>query len=160
MSDLDRSIAQAYERSEVAAEAGRRLLNVRGVGSSEDGLVTAVVSGAGELLDLRIAPAAMRLGPGRLGEAIVAAARHASDDARQRGYTLLALAVGDEATAEVERFDGPVPARAMGWDTVSAAGTRPRTSPRTSSHTPSHTGAIGSDDDIFSFDASIFRSDR
>jgi DNA-binding protein YbaB len=152
MSDLDRSIAQAYERSEAAAEAERRLLNVRGVGRSEDGLVTAVVSGAGELLDLRIAPAAMRLSPGRLGQAIVAAARHAGDDARQRGYTLLALAIGDEATAEVERLDGPVPARAMGWDTVCAADARP--------HTPSHIGAIGSDDDAFSFDASTFGSDR
>jgi hypothetical protein len=95
------------------------------------------VSGAGELLDLHIEPAAMDLRPDDLGQAIVTAAWYASADARQRAYTLLALALGDEAAAEVERLDGPVPARMMGWDTVS---TQP---------SPEATG-----------DTSIFRPDR
>ena len=166
--DLDASIAQAYERGAAATAVQRRLAEVRGTGATEGNLVTAVVSGSGELVDLRITAEALRLGPGKLGEAIVAAAGFASEDARQRGYTLLALALGDEAAAEVERLDRPTPVRARGWDTAAA----PEANRPDASHAEaSSTGAsrsverdadadTESDDDVFSFDASIFRSDR
>lgn len=166
----DAAITGAYERGAAAADAQRALAGVRGTGSADG--VTAAVTGTGELVDLRISPDAMRLGPVRLGAAIVAACGFASDDARQRGYTVLALALGDEAAAAVERSDGPTPARAMGWDTVST----PADSGPAGPGTDAGGAAIGvitgggaggaaadgedPDDDVFTFDASIFRSDR
>jgi DNA-binding protein YbaB len=148
----DAAITGAYRSASAAAEVQRVLAGVRGTGAADG--VTAVVTGAGELVDLRIAPEAMRLGQARLGAAIVAACGFASDDVRQRGYTALALALGDEATAAVERYDGPAPARAMGWDTAAAAGAaRPATGTAAAVE-------AAQDDDVFSFDASIFRSDR
>ncbi len=184
MSDLDTSIAQAYERGAAATDVQRRIAEVRGTGDSEGGLVTAVVSGAGELVDLRIAQEALRLGPGRLGEAIVAAARHATDDARQRGYTLLALALGDEAAAEVERADRSEPDPGSDTATTSVAatpagpGTAPDLGRTTATGRSPAAGVVGpggviepaadrrdtddgdDSDDVASFDASIFRSDR
>ena len=133
----------AYLRAEVAADVQRRLTEVTGTGYDADRMVCAVVSGAGALVDLMFHPAAQALGPKGLGEAIVAAAWNAQADARQRGYTLLALALGDEAAAAVEAADSPAPARAAGLDTVG----RP-ISPEPHAH----------EDDPF--DASIFRSDR
>lgn len=127
--------ADAYQRAEAAAEAQRRAAGVRGVASSADGLVSAVVSAAGELLDLRIQEPAMRLGPAALGEAIVAAAALASADARRRGYTVLALALGDEAAAEVERSAAP----------------EERPDPAVPPEEP---------EELSLFDPSVFRSDR
>jgi len=91
------------------------------------------VSGTGALVDLTFHPAAHALGPVRLGEAIVEAAQLAQADAKQRAYTLMALSLGDDATAIVERSE--------------ATGLRPP-APRQE------------DDDLASFDASIFRSNR
>ncbi|HEY0637150.1 MAG TPA: YbaB/EbfC family nucleoid-associated protein [Pseudonocardiaceae bacterium] len=177
MSAVD-PVAQAYERSAAAGRARRRMAEVRGTGASDGGLVTAVVSGTGELLDLRISPEAMTLGPAGLGAAITAAARFAADDARQRGYTLLALALGDEAAAAVEALDGPAPARALGWDTVSERrepvapeadrppgldlGTGTPVGRAVTGRTPDGGDADGDadEDDVFAFDPSIFRSDR
>lgn len=68
--------------------------------------------------------------------------------AAQRGYT--ALALGDEATAtvvataEASAFTETEPAGSPSW---------PATGPRS-------TPPAGDDDDLDSFDASIFRSDR
>lgn len=189
---LERSIADAFHRADIAAELQRRLASVHGVGYDEDRLVCAVVSGAGALVDLTFHPAAPGLGPTRLGEAIVAAANHAQTDARQRGYTMMALALGDEATAAVEAVDSPAPARALGWDTVGRAADRAPAPGMTGAgsfvpepgglgpFTPASavpevaaTGAaeprlvvptLGADspddDDLSTFDASIFRSDR
>jgi hypothetical protein len=92
-----------------------------------------VVSGTGALVDLMLHPAAPALGPTRLGEAIVAAARNAEADATRRGYTMMALALGDEATLAVEAAAYP------------------------GIHEPPAT-QVG--DDLGSFDASVFRSDR
>lgn len=136
--------ADAYLRAEVAADVQRRLGGVQGVGYDADRMVCAVVSGTGALVDLVFHPAAQALGPAGLGEAIVSAAWNAQTDARQRGYTMIALALGDEAAAAVEANDSPAPARALGWDTVGR----------------SASPAAGEDDDVYSFDASIFRSDR
>jgi hypothetical protein len=133
----------AYLRAEVAADVQRRLTEVTGAGYDADRMVYAVVSGAGALVDLMFHPAAQALGPAGLGEAIVAAAWNAQADARQRGYTLLALALGDEAAAAVEAADSPAPARAAGWDTVG----------RPAAPEP----AVDEDGP---FDPSIFRSDR
>lgn len=164
----DPLVEQAYQRADAAAELQRRLTEVHGTGASDESLVTAVVSGSGELVDLRIDPAALRLGPTALGEAIVEAAGHASADARQRGYTLMALAIGDEAAAEVERSDAPAPARALGWDTVTSGlvgadvpGSDDPTGPIPRATIDAALPA-GSDDgdDVFTFDPSIFRSDR
>jgi hypothetical protein len=159
--DLERSIADAYRRADIATDLQRRLATVHGTGYDADGLVCAVVSGAGALVDLKFHPAAPGLGPARLGEAIVSAARYAEADARQRGYTMMALALGDEATAVVEATDSPTPARALGWDTVS------RSAPEPHMPQPQVPPAIGADpaddaedDDLSTFDASIFRSDR
>ena len=150
MSHPDGPVAAAYQRAESAAKAQRRLATVRGTGTSDDGLVTAVVSGAAELLDLRIEPEAIRLGPIGLGDAIVAAAWRAGEDVRQRAYAVLALAVGDEATAELERLDGPVPARGLGWDTA----------PTTPAPTTPAAHVEEQSESALSFDPSIFRSDR
>lgn len=142
----------AYLRAEVAADVQRRLTEVQGVGYDADRMVCAVVSGAGVLVDLMFHPAAQALGPTGLGEAIVAASCNAQADARQRGYTMLALALGDEAAAAVEAADSPAPARAAGWDTVMRfAAPEAITSPEP---------IIREDDDLSSFDPSIFRSDR
>jgi hypothetical protein len=177
----------AYLRADVAAAVQRRLTRVEGVGYDADRMVCAVVSGAGALVDLMFHPAAQALGPNGLGEAIVAAAWNAQADARQRGYTMLALALGDEAAAAVEAVDSPAPARAAGWDTVArfaapqstaapeptvapqpAAALQPITAPQPTAATepiisPETTAArqpAADEDDLATFDPSIFRSDR
>jgi len=156
----------AYLRAEVAAEVQRRMAGIQGVGYDDDRMVCAVVSGTGALVDLMFHPAAQALGPARLGEAIVAAAWNAQTDVRQRGYTMLALALGDEAAAAVETTDSPAPARAAGWDTV---GRFSWPGPTTSSEpagwpepgASSEPAATSTeDDDLSAFDPSIFRSDR
>ena len=124
----------AYLRAEVADDVQRRLAGVRGTGFDADRMVSAVVSGTGALVDLAFHPAAPALGATRLGAAIVEAARNAEADATRRGYTMLALALGDEATLAVE-----------------AAAYQPQQ--------PSQPPAE-EDDDLASFDASVFRSDR
>lgn len=140
----------AYLRAEVATDLQRRLAGVHGVGHDEHRMVRAVVSGSGALVDLAFHPAAPALGATRLGEAIVAAAAAAQSDAAQRGYTAMALALGDEATAtvvataEASRFTETEPAGPPSW---------PATGPRS-------TPPAGDDADLDSFDASIFRSDR
>lgn len=161
VSDLYRSITDAYQRANSAAELQRRLATVRGTGYDADRLVCAVVSGAGELVDLKLHPAAIGLGPARLGAAIVAASRQAQHDTRQRGYNLMALALGDRATSAVEAADSPAPARDLGWDTVTA-GRQCRAAESAAGQPAAGTGDAdhADDDDVFSFDASIFRSDR
>jgi hypothetical protein len=151
----------AYLRAEVAADVQRRLTEVQGVGYDADRMVCAVVSGAGALVDLMFHPAAQSLGPAGLGEAIVAAAWNAQADARQCGYTLLALALGDEAAAAVEAADSPAPARAAGWDTVARFAAPQQPAPQQPLPQQSAPQPIaGEDDDLATFDPSIFRSDR
>jgi YbaB/EbfC DNA-binding family protein len=154
----------AYLRAEVAADVQRRLTEVQGVGYDADRMVCAVVSGAGALVDLMFHPAAQALGPAKLGEAIVAAAWNAQTDARQRGYTMLALALGDEAAAAVEAVDSPAPARAAGWDTVARfTSPEPIIPPEpifSTEPVASPEPIVREDDELSSFDPSIFRSDR
>lgn len=127
----------AYLRAEVATDLQRRLATVHGIGRDEHRMVRAVVSGTGALVDLAFHPAAPALGTTRLGEAIVAAAAAAQSDAAHRGYTAMALALGDEATATVIATAATAEASAF-----------------------TETEPAGDDDDLDSFDASIFRSDR
>ncbi len=66
--DLEASARRALDRMQSATEA---IAGIRAEHSDEDELVTVVVSGTGELIDLRIDAAAMNMAPEAIAKLIV-----------------------------------------------------------------------------------------
>lgn len=133
----------------MAAEMAR----VVGQARSQDGLVAATVNANGELVQLWLDPAAVRLGADRLGQVITETARLATEFAVQRCWNVLAKGMGDEFTALAEAVGGTAPARAAGWDSAKVEGVPVSRAPRPAAEPEE-------DEDVLSFDLSSLRSDR
>lgn len=116
--DTGRTVDELVSDAEDAYAASRglpeRLAEVTGESAGRDGLIIVRCGPGGAMIDLRLTPGALRLAPAELGRRIVARARAAADDARQRELNILARVIGDEAMALAES-DRPAPARADGW---------------------------------------------
>lgn len=68
----------------------QRLKTLRGEGSAADGLVRAEVDGTGHILDLVFDPAALRMSPNELADAVKAAVGQAQDAAQSQAADALA----------------------------------------------------------------------
>lgn len=159
---VDELVAAAELRRRATARLPEIIERTTGVAMDQRRLVQATTNASGELRALALHPAAMSFGGRELGRMVIEAARQATEFARQRCFNELALVLGDNATAEIERMIGPSPARAAGWDTA------PRRSADAATVTPDAVGVIGAagvaeefdQDDPLAFDPSSLRSDR
>ncbi|GGM59633.1 hypothetical protein GCM10012275_33450 [Longimycelium tulufanense] len=115
----DDLIAAAEERRRASERLTQTLDKITGTAKSPDGSVVATATARGELCGLHLEPAALRLGPQRLGELVAQTAQQAARDALQRCYNALAPVLGDHMTLLVEQLAGPAPARVDGWDVAS-----------------------------------------
>jgi DNA-binding protein YbaB len=79
--EYDRILAQVGDQMQKFEAAREELTNLRGQGKAADGQVTVEVLSSGSLSALEINPRAMRLGSEALAEAILEAARQATEDA-------------------------------------------------------------------------------
>ncbi|NRQ40855.1 YbaB/EbfC family nucleoid-associated protein [Nonomuraea sp. NN258] len=95
--ELDR-LVQAGERSmRELDQAMRDLRQLSGEGESRSGSVTARVDADSKLVDVRIAPRAMRLGSDELSREVVEAVRAAQDAHQRQAQDLLGFTpAGDE----------------------------------------------------------------
>lgn len=150
---VDELAAQAEQRRAATARLPEILAGTTGVAMDQRRLVQATTDASGALKALSLHPAAMSFGGKELGRMVIEAAQTAAEYARQRCFNELALVLGDNATAEIERLIGPSPARAAGWDTA------PTVSPATAPIPAAPVDDIDPDDPL-SFDPSSLRSDR
>jgi hypothetical protein len=166
---VDELVARAEMRRQASDRLPALVAGTTGVAMDEHRLVQATTTASGELRDLQLHPAALSVGGRKLAEMIMQAAELATEYAKQRCFNALAQVLGDIATAELEAMIGPAPARAAGWDTVSARDSVP-TRDSVPAPEPVHeaeTPALGAPaladvdpDDPLSFDPSSLRSDR
>ncbi len=164
-------IAQARAQDEAMAQVEDLMKQARGTAHDGDGLVELTVDARGKLLRLWLAPGAVNVDASRLGSLIVEVAQAAMREATQDGYNKVALLLGEDMTAMIERMTGmPAPARAEDDDPgmtvaefqrlrASRLGEEPAPSPA-----PTATSAAASveDEDAYwdSFDPASLRSDR
>jgi hypothetical protein len=152
---VDELVAAAEARKQATARLPEIIERTTGVAMDQRRLVQATTNASGELRALSLHPAAMSFGGRELGKMIIEAARQATEFAKQRCFNELALVLGDNATAEIERMIGPSPARAAGWDSA------PRRADNAVETPASHAAADDfDDDDPLAFDPSSLRSDR
>ncbi|WP_051266244.1 YbaB/EbfC family nucleoid-associated protein [Nakamurella lactea] len=95
MPDLSQIVLKAQQMQEAVERAKDSLAETEIAGSAGSGLVTAVVSGDGELRSVTISPDAVDLDDlETLGDLVVAAVRDASRQAKELGEQLMAGATG------------------------------------------------------------------
>ena len=94
---LDDDVRRATERADLATRVQAQVAEVRGTGRTRSGEVVAVADTSGRLLDLRLAPAALRLDPGALSRAVLTATRQAEADAAAQTLDLVAAAFGADS---------------------------------------------------------------
>jgi hypothetical protein len=165
---VDELVARAELRRQASDRLPALVANTTGVAMDERRLVQATTTASGELRDLQLHPAALSMGGRELAKMVLQAAELATEYAKQRCFNALAQVLGDIATAELEAMIGPAPARAAGWDTVSARDSVPRGAvsapePVQEAETPTLGVPAPADldpDDPLSFDPSSLRSDR
>jgi DNA-binding protein YbaB len=88
--ELDRHLQALTAALDKAGGLQARLAELRGVGSAADGLVEVNVGPGGGLTDLRLDPRAMRLDSGSLREAILDAARQATEQLTTQASAMVA----------------------------------------------------------------------
>jgi len=93
--NLEGMLDQARQAQRRAAEAQSKRDELKATGTSDDGLVTATVDGAGQVVDLQLNPRAMRLDSVTLTASLLNAIGHAYEDFRVQGDALAAEALGD-----------------------------------------------------------------
>jgi hypothetical protein len=164
---VDELVARAEMRRQASDRLPALVAGTTGVAMDEHRLVQATTTASGELRDLQLHPAALSVGGRKLAEMIMQAAALATEYAKQRCFNALAQVLGDIATAELEAMIGPAPARAAGWDTVSARDGVPAPARAPEPVQEAETPATGvpalaelDPDDPLSFDPSSLRSDR
>ncbi|MBM7770150.1 DNA-binding protein YbaB [Actinokineospora baliensis] len=113
---VERSTRQLIDdgraRQEAMAGVDEVLASVTGTAYDEYGSVRVTVDGRGKLLDLWLRQDAVRWGPQRLGELIVAVSDAALAQATQAGYNKLGPILGDSMTHAIEVLSGrAAPAR-------------------------------------------------
>ncbi len=98
MPDFGELLAQAQQMQQQMMDAQEGLVDVRAVGTSGGGLVSATVDGRGDLVSLTIAPAAYDAGDpdalDTLADLVVAAVRDAKSEAERVAADQLANASG------------------------------------------------------------------
>lgn len=95
MPDLSQIVLKAQQMQEAVERARDSLAETEIAGSAGGGLVTALVSGDGELRSVTISPDAVDLDDlETLGDLVVAAVRDASRQAKEMGEQLMAGATG------------------------------------------------------------------
>ncbi|MEV0592664.1 YbaB/EbfC family nucleoid-associated protein [Nonomuraea cavernae] len=82
--ELDRLMAEFKANSKELSDVMGQVGEVRGQATAADDKIRVQVSSSGELTSLRIDPRAMKLGSEELAEAILDAARRATEDAARR----------------------------------------------------------------------------
>jgi DNA-binding YbaB/EbfC family protein len=110
MPDLGALLAQAQVMQQQMLAAQQSLADERVTGTAGGGLVTAVVDGRGDLLELRIAPEAVDLGDpdglDTLADLVVAAVRDARSAAEQMAGDSMAQVAGGLSGSLGELFGG------------------------------------------------------
>lgn len=91
----DELAARAHARANAVAAAAERVAALRGVGTSERGVVEAEVDGHGTLVGLWLAPGAAAEHPDELARLVVQAAQAAAGWVAERRAAVLALVEGD-----------------------------------------------------------------
>ncbi|MET1071924.1 MAG: YbaB/EbfC family nucleoid-associated protein [Umezawaea sp.] len=128
-------VEQAEQRRQASERLAEVLAHATGTVEHPSGLAVATATATGELIGLRLHPAALSHGPDALGRLVVDTAKLATDAAVQRGYNELAKSLGDSMAIAVEGFAGPPPFRAA----ADAAAQRPPVPPQPAG-VPQHSG--------------------
>ncbi|MGF6881222.1 DNA-binding protein YbaB [Nocardia sp. GAS34] len=96
MSDVDATVDRLRDHAERLNALVDRLRTIRTEESSPDGAVTVTVDGNGEMVDLRLTSAILRLSPKEFERTLVATAEQAARRAyAQHGSLIAAYAAGD-----------------------------------------------------------------
>ncbi|WP_146103511.1 YbaB/EbfC family nucleoid-associated protein [Nonomuraea solani] len=101
--DLERITTRAEEMLARAEELKSEIDVVAGRGEAADGQVRVTAGASGRLLDVVLAPRAMRLDSVRLAEAVLRAAQEAQDDVARRVDEMMERTLGGTDVPE-ERF--------------------------------------------------------
>ncbi|WNV91899.1 YbaB/EbfC family nucleoid-associated protein [Umezawaea sp. Da 62-37] len=103
---------QAEQRRQASERLAEVLARSTGTAEHPSGLAVVTATATGDLVGLRLHPAALSHGPDAVGRLVVDTARLATDAAVQRGYNELAKSLGDSMAIAIEGFAGPPPFRA------------------------------------------------
>ncbi|GAA3461244.1 hypothetical protein ACFFSW_28480 [Saccharothrix longispora] len=99
MDEVERAARRVAEAGRRAAEHVARTGPVLGRASSPDGAVTVVAVPGGPPREVRVSPAALRMGPRALADEILRVSRRAARDAADRAHRSLERVVEPEAVA-------------------------------------------------------------
>ncbi|GGO72984.1 YbaB/EbfC family nucleoid-associated protein [Nonomuraea cavernae] len=94
--ELDRLMAEFKSNSKELSGVMEQIGDVRGQATGAGDRITVQVSSSGELTSLRIDPRAMKMGSEELAEAILDAARRATEDAARRLMDLTRPYLGED----------------------------------------------------------------
>ncbi|MFC5823932.1 YbaB/EbfC family nucleoid-associated protein [Nonomuraea insulae] len=100
--DLERITARAEEMLARVEELRSEIDVVVGRGEAADGQVRVTAGASGRLMDVVLAPRALRMDSVRLAEAVLRAAQEAQDDVGRRVDDVMAGTLGDGAGGPVE----------------------------------------------------------
>lgn len=159
-------IEQTRARSEAISQVESMMAQAKGTAHDLDNTVEVTVDAHGKLLSLWLAPSAVNWDADRLGSLIVEVAEVAQREAVQDSYNKVALLLGEDVTAMIERISGlPAPARAENDDnglTVEEFQRRreQRLAQQAANQPPPRRPRVEEDDDLYSFDPASLRSDR
>lgn len=157
-------IADGRARQDALSQVDKILAQVTGTAHDRNGTVEITVDGRGKLVNLWLAPEALRYGPEGLSTLIVKVAGVAMDDATQAGYNKVALLLGDNLTFALEQLSGrAAPARREGDGGITAEEFQARRDEQVDRVKPGDStgsGLADAGDDLTSFDPSSLRSDR
>ncbi|MEU8249394.1 YbaB/EbfC family nucleoid-associated protein [Nonomuraea sp. NPDC048916] len=101
--DLDRLMAEFKANSRELSDVMEQVGEVRGQATSADDKIRVQVSSSGQLTSLRIDPRAMKLGSQELADAIMDAARRATEDAARRLMDVTRPYLGDDRQGDQPR---------------------------------------------------------